>query len=78
MQTDMYLYVTSNDADCEAGVAAFALPCLFDYSSNRPVLAVINLCSQAINTYTSDKLLATAMHEITHSLVRSRGWGACF
>ena len=69
MQTDLYLYVTSDVGSCEAEVAAFAMPCLYDYNTNRPVLGVVNLCSDALNTYTSDKLLATTIHEITHSLV---------
>ena len=65
----MYLYVTSSDNNCEASVAAFALPCLYDYTTNRPVLSVVNLCSEAINTYSPDKLMSTTLHEIIHSLV---------
>ena len=69
-QTDLYLYVTSDDASCESSVAAFALPCLYDNYTNRPIVSVINLCSEALDTYTSDKLLSTTLHEIIHSLVR--------
>jgi hypothetical protein len=71
-QTDLYLYVTSDDSSCESSVAAYALPCLYDYFTSRPVVSVVNLCAEALNTYTSDKLLSTTIHEIIHSLVRKK------
>ena len=33
---------------CEASVAAFALPCMFDYQTHRPVIANLNLCYTAL------------------------------
>lgn len=58
-------------------MAAYALPCFYDLTTNRPVMGALNLCSIAITGYTTDKLLATVTHEITHSLVSTgeRGGG---
>ena len=33
------------------------------------MIGVLNLCSDAINSYTTDKLLGTVLHEMVHSLV---------
>lgn len=65
---DIYLYVTSDTASCANGVAAFALPCLFDPDTNRPIMATFNICPVALESFTPDKLVSTALHEITHTL----------
>ena len=67
-QTDMYLYVTSNNLYCEAGVSAFAIPCIWDYASNRPLLSNFNLCASSLANATLDKLLAITVHEMLHTL----------
>jgi len=68
VQTDMYLYVTSNNLYCESGVSAFAISCMYDYATNRPVLANLNLCYAAVVNQTRDKLIATTVHELIHTL----------
>ena len=64
----MYLYVTTDDGACEAALAASAVSCFFSPSNNRPVMANINFCSMALTTYTPERLLSTAVHELIHSL----------
>ena len=64
----MYLYVTSSNLYCESGVSASAISCMYDYTTNRPVLANLNLCYAAVVNETSDKLLATVVHELIHTL----------
>ena len=63
------MYITSDATSCSGNVAAFAIPCLYDWDTNRPIIGMLNLCQLALTNYSPDKLLATTIHEITHALV---------
>lgn len=69
----MYLYVTGEEDDgCKAGAAAWALPCLFHYDTNRPVLASANICPSALSLADDSartQLVAIVTHELLHALV---------
>jgi hypothetical protein len=66
--TDYYLYVTAlNDEACSSGAAAWALPCLFDPATNRPLLGTANLCRAALEQ-DSDAAAAVLVHELHHAL----------
>jgi hypothetical protein len=66
--TDYYLYVTTlNDEACSSGAAAWALPCLFDPATNRPLLGTANLCHGALEQ-DSDSAAAVLVHELHHAL----------
>jgi hypothetical protein len=66
VQYDLILYVTSDAKTCGTSAAAYASTCLMDVSTNRVLIGMINLCTVALNSYTSTMLLATTVHEITH------------
>ncbi len=65
---DLYLYLTSvQDEQCALGAAAWALPCMFDPATNRPLLASANVCPSSLvpGTPTSpDLLVAVLLHEV--------------
>lgn len=43
--TDYYLYITAHqDEHCASGAVAWALPCLYDTTTNRPLLGSANIC----------------------------------
>jgi hypothetical protein len=43
--TDYYLYITAlQDEHCSSGAVAWALPCLYDTNTNRPLLGSANIC----------------------------------
>jgi hypothetical protein len=66
--TDYYLYVTTlNDDACSSGAAAWALPCLFNPATNRPLLGTANLCHAALEQ-DSDSAAAVLVHELHHAL----------
>ncbi len=69
LAVDVVMYVTSDATSCSGNVAAFAIPCLYDWDTNRPIVGMLNLCQLALTNYSPDKLLATTIHEITHALV---------
>lgn len=72
--TDMVIYVTaSQDATCNSGAAAWALPCVFEMDYNRPVMASINLCTKTLDAFTLPVLLPVVLHESFHALVRREG-----
>ncbi|MEW5310391.1 MAG: hypothetical protein WDW38_002193 [Sanguina aurantia] len=67
--TDMVIYVTaSQDATCNSGAAAWALPCVFEMDYNRPVMASINLCTKTLDAFTLPVLLPVVLHESFHAL----------
>ena len=68
IQTDLFLYVTADESTCGVNVAAYAMPCMYDLDTGRPVLSVFNVCNRT-KGYSDAKLLGTITHEITHSLV---------
>ncbi|KAL6745426.1 hypothetical protein V8C86DRAFT_1252337 [Haematococcus lacustris] len=66
---DMVLYVTSiQDDQCNSGAAGWARPCLFDASTNRPVLGNANVCPYALMGTDTDQLVAVLVHEVIHAL----------
>lgn len=66
--TDYYLYVTArNDEACRSGAAAWALPCLFDDATNRPLLGTANLCRAALEQ-DADNAAIVLVHELHHAL----------
>ncbi|KAF6250762.1 hypothetical protein COO60DRAFT_749723 [Scenedesmus sp. NREL 46B-D3] len=66
--TDYYLYVTArNDEACSSGAAAWALPCLFDDATNRPLLGTANLCRAALEQ-DADSAAIVLVHELHHAL----------
>lgn len=64
-EVDMYLYVTAvQDTNCNAGAAGWALPCLFDLTTNRPTLGTANMCPFALMTSTTEELVSVLIHEV--------------
>ena len=73
--TDYYLYITSQeDEHCAAGAVAWALPCKYSATTNRPILGAANLCPSNMMNSTVDEAVSVLTHELTHALVSS--WGA--
>jgi hypothetical protein len=67
--TDYYLYVSArNDDACRSGAAAWALPCLFDPTTNRPLLGTANLCPSSLAQDDADAAAAVLVHELHHAL----------
>lgn len=68
---DMYLYVTvGEDSRCSSNVVGWALSCLFEPTTGRPILANANFCHKEFtsDTMTVSKGVAVLIHEITHAL----------
>jgi hypothetical protein len=67
--TDYYLYVSArNDDACRSGAAAWALPCLFDPATNRPLLGTANLCPSSLAQDDAHAAAAVLVHELHHAL----------
>ncbi|GFR44754.1 hypothetical protein Agub_g6085, partial [Astrephomene gubernaculifera] len=67
--TDMYLYITAvQNADCSAGAAAWARPCLLDLGDNRPLAGAANICPSALGLLGEEALSAVLLHEMIHAL----------
>jgi leishmanolysin-like peptidase len=61
----MYLYVTAvQDATCNGGAAGWALPCLFDLSTNRPIMGSANMCPYALLSSDTDQMVSVMVHEV--------------
>eukprot|EP00878_Enallax_costatus_P007236 GHUV01007582.1.p1 GENE.GHUV01007582.1~~GHUV01007582.1.p1 ORF type:complete len:635 (+),score=97.10 GHUV01007582.1:1-1905(+) len=67
--TDYYLYITAiQDEHCASGAVAWALPCLYDDATNRPLLGSANICPEALLNSDEDAGVAVLVHELTHAL----------
>ncbi|KAF8060553.1 Invadolysin [Scenedesmus sp. PABB004] len=67
--TDYYLYITAHqDEHCASGAVAWALPCLYDDATNRPLLGSANVCPEALLNADPDAGVAVLVHELTHAL----------
>jgi hypothetical protein len=52
--TDYYLYITAlQDEHCSSGAVAWALPCLYDTETNRPLLGSANICPNVSSSSSS-------------------------
>jgi hypothetical protein len=68
--TDYYLYITTlQDEHCQSGAVAWALPCLYDLDSNRPLLGAANLCPEMFAKTSQDAAVSVLVHELLHALV---------
>jgi hypothetical protein len=68
--TDYYLYITTlQDEHCQSGAVAWALPCLYDLDSNRPLLGAANLCPEMFAKTSQDASVSVLVHELLHALV---------
>jgi hypothetical protein len=47
---------------------AWALPCLYDTNTNRPLLGSANICPQALLRAEPDAAVSVLVHELTHAL----------
>jgi hypothetical protein len=74
--TDYYLYITTlQDEHCQSGAVAWALPCLYDLDSNRPLLGAANLCPEMFAKTSQDAAVSVLVHELLHALVsQGRDW----
>ena len=62
---------SSTASSCTGGTVAYSIPCnLFDFTSHRPVIAMINLCSSeaAMQAMQTERLIAAVLHELVHVL----------
>ncbi|WIA35327.1 hypothetical protein OEZ86_003782 [Tetradesmus obliquus] len=67
--TDYYLYITAiQDEHCSSGAVAWALPCLYDDATNRPLLGSANICPEALANGNTNSGVAVLVHELTHAL----------
>lgn len=67
--TDYYLYITAiQDDHCASGAVAWALPCLYDDTTNRPLLGSANICPDALMNGDADSSVPVLVHELTHAL----------
>ncbi len=73
---DMYLYVSAvQDEQCARGAAAWALPCMFDPATNRPLLASANVCPFSLaGTTSTDLLVSIILHEVRCVCVWAHAW----
>ncbi|GBF91572.1 leishmanolysin-like peptidase [Raphidocelis subcapitata] len=67
--TDYYLYITAQqDNHCASGAVAWALPCLYDTSTNRPLLGSANVCPANLAAADSEAAVSVLVHELLHGL----------
>jgi hypothetical protein len=67
--TDYYLYITAiQDEHCSSGAVAWALPCLYDDATNRPLLGSANICPESLMNGNTNSGVAVLVHELTHAL----------
>jgi len=68
--TDLHVYVMAEQASCQPTTAAYALPCVTDPDTGRPIMGMLNLCPATLQSglQAPDKLLATVVHELMHVL----------
>jgi len=67
--TDYYLYITTQqDEHCDSGAVAWALPCLYDVETNRPLLGSANICPEIFVKKNEDAAVSVLVHELMHSL----------
>ncbi|KAI8473133.1 MAG: hypothetical protein J3K34DRAFT_466746 [Monoraphidium minutum] len=64
---DYYIYVTAKqDEGCsQPGVGAWAVPCILDTKTHRPVMGAINVCPADVSR---KALIDTIVHEMLHAL----------
>lgn len=63
---------------------AWALPCRYHATTNRPILGACNVCLGNMRRSTEDDLASVLVHELLHALVGGwvegsyQGWGLLF
>lgn len=70
--TDLVIYVSSNDSTCDDGVLAWATACSQD-QYGRPVAGAINFCASSLASNEWRQDIDVTIHELTHVLVMSPG-----
>lgn len=63
----MYLYVTNDQSLCGGGTLAYSLPCLYDWKSNRPQAANLNICTDGLSGSVSDSDLGFRTADCSHA-----------
>lgn len=87
--TDFYLYLTAQqDTTCKNGAAAWAVACVYDDYTYRPVAGNANICPASFGSLKEEDLVATVVHEVLHAMVSrtlerwahlsARLWHICF
>ncbi|KIZ07138.1 leishmanolysin-like peptidase [Monoraphidium neglectum] len=67
--TDYYLYITAmQDDHCDSGAVAWALPCLYDTTTNRPLLGSANICPNNLAGADPEAAVSVLVHELMHAL----------
>lgn len=62
-------YSSCNDT-LASGLTTYSLPCMLDFTSNRPNIIALNFCgAYALQNYQPQRLIALVVQQMIHSLV---------